>query len=262
MVEDTMDRIFFGWRLDEAARKLTSPASRVLALSPGEFALLRIFLDIPDRPLSRENMLALMEMAGQPTTMRALGDLVARFRRKLAYAHPIASVDQALIQTVYGVGYALRPRYRPARPDPSRLVLPPQPLPRFADLDGAALSAAIAERLPGLVAYWDVNLKCQFANQAYVEWFGRTPGELIGTSLRDLLGPDLFARNEGYIRAALAGQSQGFDRTLVKPSGEVGHTWAQYIPDFDESETVAGFYVLVTDITDLRQANDITATHG
>ncbi|HZX31431.1 MAG TPA: PAS domain-containing protein [Rhodocyclaceae bacterium] len=113
---------------------------------------------------------------------------------------------------------------------------------------------AVADNVPGMVGYWDADLKCRFANQHYLDWFGRDPEHMLGLTLPELLGPDLFARNESYVRAALAGERQTFERTLVKASGEVGHTWASYIPDTDAAGRVLGFYVLVADVTELKQA--------
>ncbi len=113
---------------------------------------------------------------------------------------------------------------------------------------------AVTDNLPGLVAYWDQDLRCRFANQPYLEWFGRTPQQMLGMHLRDLLGEELFALNEAYIRNALRGERQAFFRSLRKPSGEVGHTWASFIPDIDGSGKVLGFYVLVADVTELKQA--------
>jgi PAS domain S-box-containing protein len=113
---------------------------------------------------------------------------------------------------------------------------------------------AITDHMPGMIAYWDRDLKCQFANAQYVEWFGRTPEQMIGITMPILMGPKLFALNQPYIEDALKGRRQAFERTLVKPSGEVGHTFAQYIPDLDQQGRVVGFYVLVTDVTPLKEA--------
>jgi PAS domain S-box-containing protein len=113
---------------------------------------------------------------------------------------------------------------------------------------------ALTNYIPGMVAYWDANLRCRFANAQYLEWFGRDPGQMLGVSIQDLMGPDLFRRNEAYIRGAMSGQAQTFERTLVKPSGEIGHTLAQYIPDIDETGRISGMVVLVTDVTPLKEA--------
>ena len=110
----------------------------------------------------------------------------------------------------------------------------------------------LAENMPGMIGYWDRDMRCRFANNAYLEWFGRRPEDLLGISMKDLMGEELFALNEGHIRGALAGEKQTFERTLTKPSGEVGYTLAQYVPDHDERGRVRGFYVLVTDITNLK----------
>jgi diguanylate cyclase (GGDEF)-like protein/PAS domain S-box-containing protein len=111
----------------------------------------------------------------------------------------------------------------------------------------------IANALPGMVGYWDKNLHCQFANDVYLHWFGKSPQQMIGMSLRALLGETLFALNEPYVRGALAGRRQEFQRSLVKPDGSVGHTLAQYIPDMREGK-VQGFFVSVSDVTQLKNA--------
>ncbi len=112
----------------------------------------------------------------------------------------------------------------------------------------------IADATPGLVAYWDKDLICRFANRPYMEWFGKLPEAVIGNSIQSLLGPRLFALNEPYIRGALAGTVQRFERTLTKTDGSTGHTWAIYVPDKDAAGVVAGFIVLVTDVTPIKEA--------
>jgi diguanylate cyclase (GGDEF)-like protein/PAS domain S-box-containing protein len=113
---------------------------------------------------------------------------------------------------------------------------------------------SIADALPGLMAYWDKDLTCRFANKGYMEWFGKSPQAVIGHTIQDLMGEHLFALNEPYIRGALAGQPQSFERTLTKANGRIGYTWANYIPDLDSQGSVSGFYVLVSDITQLKEA--------
>src|SRR4051812_9420108 len=104
--------------------------------------------------------------------------------------------------------------------------------------------------ISGMIAYWDANEKCVFSNDAYREWFGRTPEEMVGMSMKDLLGP-LYEKNLPHIRAALRGEKQVFERQIPLPSGGIRDSIATYTPDIVDGK-VAGFSVQVVDVTVLR----------
>ncbi|PZO14176.1 MAG: hypothetical protein DCF26_15530 [Burkholderiales bacterium] len=110
----------------------------------------------------------------------------------------------------------------------------------------------VVDRVPTMLAYWDTNLICRFANRAYETWFGANPDHLLGTSIRDLLGPELFAMNEPHMRRVLAGDRQVFERIVPGPDGMQRHSLAEYLPDVVDG-TVRGFLVQVTNVTELKE---------
>lgn len=110
----------------------------------------------------------------------------------------------------------------------------------------------LVDRVPSMLAYWDRNLRCRFANRAYERWFRVPPESLIGRTLHELLGHELFALNEPHIMAALRGEEQMFERVLTVPDGVQRHSLAHYIPDVVDGR-VAGFLVQVTEVTQLKQ---------
>ena len=108
-----------------------------------------------------------------------------------------------------------------------------------------------ANKIPSMLAYWNAELVCRFANRAYSVWFGVEPDALVGASLRDLLGDELFALNEPYVFGALAGQAQTFERIVPGPDGVNRHSLAHYIPDIADGQ-VQGFVAHVTEVTMLQ----------
>lgn len=112
------------------------------------------------------------------------------------------------------------------------------------------------DALPAMVGYWDRDLRNRMANAAYVDFFGKTPEEMQGIHISEVLGPELYEKNLKYMEGALRGEPQLFDREIPTPSGEVRYTQASYIPDVDEGGEVHGFFVLVTDITERRRIEE------
>lgn len=119
----------------------------------------------------------------------------------------------------------------------------------------------LTDSMPGMVGFWTKDLRSTFANREYSDWFGRSAEEMKGIRIQDLLGDELFRKNEPYINAALAGEAQEFERTLTRPDGEQRETLFYYIPYHDDCG-VQGFFTLVLDITErkhLEQALTLVA---
>jgi len=115
---------------------------------------------------------------------------------------------------------------------------------------------AVLNALPAMIGYWDRDLRNRMANDAYVEFFGKSPDQMQGIHISEVLGPELYEKNLKYMEGALAGDAQLFDREIEIPSGEVRYTQASYIPDVGEDGDVWGFFALVTDITERRRIEE------
>jgi two-component system OmpR family response regulator len=91
---------FSGWQLDRRNRQLTAPAGTPVALTKGEYAMLLAFLEAPQRPLSREQLLQATRVH-EDVFDRSIDVQILRLRRKLE-RDPSAP---RVIQTERGVGY-------------------------------------------------------------------------------------------------------------------------------------------------------------
>ncbi|WP_431015638.1 response regulator [Bradyrhizobium pachyrhizi] len=91
---------FAGWQLDLRIRQLTDPTGLPVALTKGEYAMLLAFLEAPQRPLSREQLLHATRVH-EDVFDRSIDVQILRLRRKLE-RDPSAP---RMIQTERGVGY-------------------------------------------------------------------------------------------------------------------------------------------------------------
>lgn len=112
----------------------------------------------------------------------------------------------------------------------------------------ADMAQRLLDHIPAMAAYWSADERNIAANRAFVDWFGVQPEEMVGCHLREVLGEDLYAMNLPYVRSALAGCEQRFERTMVDTGGRVRRTHTSYVPDRVDG-VIVGFFALVTDIT-------------
>jgi len=117
-------------------------------------------------------------------------------------------------------------------------------------MESAQIAFRVVNHISAMVAFWDRDQKCVFANDAYLEWFGRKPEEMAGITMQELLGP-LYQKNLPYILRALNGEKQVFERQIPLPDGLVRESIATYTPEIVAGE-VLGFSVHVADVTTLR----------
>lgn len=112
----------------------------------------------------------------------------------------------------------------------------------------------VADHIEAMLAYWDKNQVCRFANNAYLSWFGKSRDEMVDKiTMKELLGI-LYEKNLPYIIGALNGKVQQFEREIKTPTNGIRHSIANYYPDIENGE-VKGFIVHVADIT-LQKENE------
>lgn len=101
-VSESSRLIGFGqWQLDTSARHLLDDAGTVVALSGAEYRLLRVFLDHPQRVLSRDQLLNLTQGREADIFDRSIDLLVSRLRQRLGDD----AREPEYIKTVRSEGY-------------------------------------------------------------------------------------------------------------------------------------------------------------
>ena len=111
------------------------------------------------------------------------------------------------------------------------------------------------DNVPVLIAYVGRDERYQFTNRSYEQALGLTRERTRRLTIREALGEDRYRRLKPHIDAALAGQHQTFE--IEFPAIGVELARGTYIPHFDATGQVAGFYTLYQDISDERRAETV-----
>jgi two-component system sensor histidine kinase/response regulator len=102
----------------------------------------------------------------------------------------------------------------------------------------------ITDSLPVLIAHVDREERYRFANLTYRDWLKIEPVEMIGKTVQEVFGSDVYAEVRGYSARALAGERVHFEREM-KAGRAVRHLSTDYIPD----ASTGGYYLMVQDRT-------------
>ncbi len=112
----------------------------------------------------------------------------------------------------------------------------------------------ILDNIPSMIGYWNRNEQLMFANRASERWFCTDADRASGLHIREVLGEERYQFNRPNIEAALRGEALEFERVLpyADRSG-AGHALINLLPDIQDGE-VRGVFVLISDITAVKQA--------
>jgi two-component system, OmpR family, response regulator len=96
---------FVGWTLDVRQRQLFSPEGTLVDLTSGEFDLLLVFVERPQRVLTRDQLIELARGRDATPFDRSVDIQVSRLRRKIEFDAKMPE----LIKTIRSSGYLFTP---------------------------------------------------------------------------------------------------------------------------------------------------------
>lgn len=115
----------------------------------------------------------------------------------------------------------------------------------------------ILDHTPSLIGYWDADRCVRFGNRAHQTWLGVASADLPGMPVRQAIGERMHAIHAPHIDQALRGLPQLFEYAMPERAGHRRrHYQAEYRPETGEAGQVLGFYVTITDITQIKAAQN------
>jgi PAS domain S-box-containing protein len=114
----------------------------------------------------------------------------------------------------------------------------------------------VTDNFPGLVSTVDKDLRYRFASAGYERIFGILSIDVVGLTMREVLGNETFKQVEPYIKQTLAGEQVTFVNPIKTPIGEVSYELTTYIPDTDAKGKVQGMFIFAIDINERIEMED------
>lgn len=108
----------------------------------------------------------------------------------------------------------------------------------------------ILDAIPALIAHIDAGQRYRFANRSYATWFGLTKEEIVGRSVIDVFGPELYAQIRHHLDEAEQGERVTYEYSRTNEEGRIMHARSVVVPDVSLEGGFQGFFVLSIDITE------------
>lgn len=105
-----------------------------------------------------------------------------------------------------------------------------------------------ADAVPVLISYFDADHVCRFANEHHIDWYGRSPRELVGRHMRDFLGEAAYRTRLPWLERVERGESVSLEAQVPHRSGVWRDAAIRYIPLMG-ARGFEGFHTLVFDLS-------------
>ena len=159
------------------------------------------------------------------------------------------------------------------RPDGTRVQFIANPQPLY-DPSGAFIGAVnllvdidqlrtreaelerIFDRTPFMLARCGRDLTYRFVSQAYANMIGRSPSEVIGRPIVEIVGEEAFKTILPHVEDMLQGKRVEYeDRVRIQGAGE-RFLHVVYTPEFDRHGKIDGWIASIHDVTERRRAEE------
>ena len=114
----------------------------------------------------------------------------------------------------------------------------------------------ILDAVPASVVYFDAEQRYRFVNLAFEKLNCVTRAEILGKTLRDFRGEEAYRQRQPYVETTLSGRAITVEDYFDFPGIGRRYVLVNQIPDFATDGTVKGFYTIITDLTDRKEAHD------
>ncbi len=111
---------------------------------------------------------------------------------------------------------------------------------------------AITDNLPAFVLHVDGNEIYTFANAPTYSGMGFGPSEIVGRSILEVVGERIYAEIKPQIDRVLLGETATFEIERDF-GGQRFYYQSTYVPELDADGKVVGFYVMSSDISQLKR---------
>jgi len=107
------------------------------------------------------------------------------------------------------------------------------------------------------ISLLDRNYTYQIINQAYLDWNQKQYNEIVGHSVSDLLGEDVFEQViKPNLDRCLAGETVSYEEWFDHAGGKHEFISVTYIPYLDFNQQIAGVVVNCRNLTELKQVEN------
>lgn len=113
----------------------------------------------------------------------------------------------------------------------------------------------ITDNLPALISYVSADRRYVFVNREYEKAHGLKREEIVGRYVKDVLGESGYGVARKHINAVLSGEQVAYEQSFML-EGRQRWLRVNYVPDVDDRGLVRGFFALVTDLTDHKEAEE------
>lgn len=116
----------------------------------------------------------------------------------------------------------------------------------------------IIYRSPFMLVRVSRELRYRFISQAHADVTGRKPDEVVGKTMREVMGDETFNEILPFIEEVLQGKRVEFEREFRFPKIGPRFLRVAYTPEFDEQGAVAGWIATMLDITEQKRLHQLT----